>query len=89
MVFSRRSTTLATTETDSEGAFTIALEPGSYHVAARHRYHLPWHADIDVPALDTLEVTAKLLAGDWNGDGAIDIRDIIIAVKNLTRTSSP
>lgn len=75
-------------ETDSEGAFTIPLEPGSYHVTAQHRYHLPWHADIVISALDTLQVETKLLAGDWNGDGTIDIRDIIIAVKSLTRTSS-
>ena len=89
LIVSQGGATITSMETDSEGAFTIALEPGSYHVTARHRYHLPWHADIDVLALDTLEVAAKLLAGDWNGDGVIDIRDIIIAVKNLTRASSP
>ncbi len=89
LVFSRGGSTLATTETDEDGAFVVALEPGGYHVTARQRYHLPWHADIELSPLETLEVRARLLAGDWNGDGVIDIRDIIIAVKNLTRTSSP
>ena len=89
LVFSRGSTTIDTAKTDEDGAFLVALEPGSYHVTARHRYHLPWHADIELSPLETRDVGARLIAGDWNGDGVIDIRDIIIAVKNLTRTTSP
>ena len=89
LVFSQGSTTTATTETDANGDFVTVLEPGTYRATALHRYHLPWHAHIEVAPLETLELGANLIPGDWNGDGVIDILDIIIMVKNLSRTRSP
>ncbi len=77
--------------TDSKGDFSIEVAPGTYTVTAVMPGFLPAvKSNVVVEPGEVEDVgTVLLLAGDLNGDGIIDIRDLVILGRNFGRTESP
>ena len=75
--------------TDASGSFQIVLSTGTYDVTVEKDGFL---SAMNVGLLVDQDMdlgTVKLLGGDVNNDGIIDINDVVIPSKNLNKTESP
>ncbi|MFN8499993.1 MAG: S8 family serine peptidase [Anaerolineae bacterium] len=76
--------------TAADGSFSVMLAPGDYTITARHALYLDSQAAITVdgsPAVTLPGVT--LMAGDVNGDGVIDLRDLVTLAANYGQSVPP
>ena len=75
--------------TDADGNFSIDLADGTYTVAVERdgflkatKANLVVNQDMTLPPV-------KLLAGDMDGNGVIDVKDLLVAGKNQGTSQSP
>ena len=74
--------------TTFSGKVQFVLNPGNYDVAiTREGFLMAAKQGLVVDRNITLKV--KLLAGDVNGDGVIDAKDLVLPAKNIGKTESP
>ena len=74
--------------TDATGSFQVQLTTGIYRVTVEKDGFLPATMEgLEVDRDIALEVL--LLAGDMNGDGVIDVTDLMVPAKNQGKTESP
>ena len=71
------------------GSFEIQLTSGIYDVIAEKDGFLPATKMGVVVNQDMTLPEVKLLWGDANGDGLIDIRDLVLPARNLGKDESP
>ena len=75
--------------TSADGSFQIQVPPGTYSVTVeKDGFLTATRISVVVDHGMTLPVV-KLLGGDFNGDGVIDINDLAILAKNYGRSESP
>ena len=81
----------ATAVTPADGAYAfLGLNPGAYTLTATRRFFLPVNrSGLAVVAGQTTTVDATLRAGDLDGNGVIDIRDLTTLGGNLGMSQSP
>ena len=89
VTFTTDSTVERVLSDPDDGSFEIYLAPGTYSVTIEKDAFLPWtRADLVVDH-DIALPAVKLLGGDVNGDGVVDIRDLMITSKHQGHTESP
>ena len=80
-----------TTETSADGSFAVTAQPGVYTITAEKDGFLTArrenHQVVEGHVLELPELT--LLGGDFDGDGVVTIRDVVIPAGNLDKDSSP
>lgn len=77
--------------TSADGSYGVSPPPGVYTLTVeRDGFLTAERGNVTVVEGTVLELPPlRLLGGDVNGDGVIDIRDIAIPAKNLGKNQSP
>ena len=75
--------------TSTDGSFQVELLSGTYDVTVEREGFLTAIKSGLIVDTDTALPVVKLLGGDVNGDGDIDIIDLVIPAKNLGKMESP
>ena len=80
-----------TTETSADGSFAVTAPPGVYTITVEKDGHLTARRENqEVVADQVLELPElTLLGGDFDGDGVVGIRDVVLSASNLDKDASP
>lgn len=70
---------------ESNGQYRIVVPEGEYTIEVLVPGHLTYRTTVSINANMTLNMT--MLAGDLNGDGSIDLRDLLIAARSFGYSS--
>lgn len=74
--------------TDPSGIFIVSLAPGTYSLTAEYFHSVPAVATVVVREGRPTIVQTVLLKGDFNGDGTIDLLDLVGVAGNFGATNS-
>ncbi|PZC46572.1 MAG: hypothetical protein C1O27_001714 [Chloroflexi bacterium] len=74
--------------TDASGIFIVSLAPGTYSLTAEYFHSVPAVATVVVREGRPTIVQTILLRGDFNGDGTIDLLDLVGVAGNFGATNS-
>ena len=75
--------------TDADGNFSFEIEAGTYVVKVVYPGYLPATKSASGYPGDEIDLgEVLLLGGDLDGDGVVDVRDLVLAALNLGQTES-
>lgn len=76
--------------TAANGSFAVTLAPGQYTITAHHPFYLDATAAITVDGSKPLSLpTVTLSGGDVNGDGVIDLTDLVTLAAGYGQSVPP